>query len=130
MPVAHLFLKILIVDWDYTALLKAFGGKKSSSFRVKTKREMNELFSQKDFATGEEIQLVDVIMPVMDAPRALQEQARLLEMANRKSEHEAEADKEGPPSKKRKQASSDMANSTTSGIGFHGLTNGAESLSV
>ena len=91
---------------------------------------MEELFTSKHFATGEEIQLVDVVMPVMDAPRALQEQARLLEIANRRSEHDAENDVELPPNKRRKQASSDMASSTTNGIGFHGLTNGAESLSV
>jgi hypothetical protein len=87
---------------------------------------MDELFASPHFGTCEEIQLVDVIMPVMDAPRALKEQARLLELANRKPEDDAEL----PPSKRRKQSASDRANSVTSGIGFHGLTNGAESLSV
>jgi hypothetical protein len=112
-------VELILVDWDYTALLKTFGGKQSSSFRVETKAELDELLSSPNFATGNEIQLVDVIMPVMDAPRALQEQARLLELANRKADDDAEA----PPSKKRK-----VDGATTNGIGFHGLTNGAETL--
>jgi hypothetical protein len=79
------------------------------------------LLSAKHFATGEEIQLVDVIMPVMDAPRALQEQAKLLAQANHRAE---EAAAEEPAAKKRKREP------TVSGIGFHGLTNGAETLSA
>ena len=79
------------------------------------------LLSAKHFATGEEIQLVDVIMPVMDAPRALQEQAKLLAQANHRAE---EAAAEEPAAKKRKREP------TASGIGFHGLTNGAETLSA
>jgi pyruvate decarboxylase len=106
-------------DWEYTSLLKTFGAKKSSSFRVTTKTECDKLLSSKAFATGEEIQLVDVVMPVMDAPRALKEQARLLENANRK------ADDDEPPPKKRKV---ETATATMNGIGFHGLTNGAETL--
>jgi hypothetical protein len=102
--------------------LKTFGAKKSSSFRVTTKDEADALLSSDHFGSGEEIQLVDVIMPVMDAPRALQEQARLLEQANRRAEEVAEE----PPSKKRKV---EKFGATTNGIGFHGLTNGAETLS-
>ena len=79
------------------------------------------LLPAKHFATGEEIQLVDVIMPVMDAPRALQEQAKLLAQANHRAE---EAAAEEPAAKKRKREP------TVSGIGFHGLTNGAETLSA
>jgi hypothetical protein len=58
-------------------------------------------------------------MPVMDAPRALIEQARLLEQANRRADVD-----EAPPAKKRKREH------TANGIGFHGLTNGAETLSA
>jgi hypothetical protein len=112
-------LQFLTLDWDYTALLKTFGGKKSSSFRVETRDELDVLLSSPTFATGKEIQLVDVIMPVMDAPRALQEQARLLELANRKADDDVEL----PASKRRK-----VDGATTNGIGFHGLTNGAETL--
>jgi hypothetical protein len=100
-------------------LLRTFGGKKSSSFRVETKDELDVLLSSETFATGHEIQLVDVVMPVMDAPRALQEQARLLELANRRTDDDVEM----PVSKKRK-----VNGATTNGIGIHGLTNGAETL--
>jgi len=101
--------------------LKTFGAKKSSSFRVSTKAEADKLLSSESFGSGEEIQLVDVVMPVMDAPRALQEQAKLLEKANRR----ADTDAEEPVSKKRKV---DKVGAKANGIGFHGLTNGAESL--
>jgi pyruvate decarboxylase len=114
-------VQILTPDWEYTSLLKAFGGKKSSSYRVSTKNEADSLLSSASFGTGKEIQLVDVVMPVMDAPRALKEQAKLLENANKKAEDEAEA----PPTKKRKV---EAAGTTANGIGFHGLTNGAETL--
>ena len=80
------------------------------------------LLKSPGFGTGEEIQLVDVVMPVMDAPRALVEQAKLLERANRRPETEVA---EAPVSKKRKV---DKVSSTANGIGFHGLTNGAETL--
>jgi hypothetical protein len=109
------------VDWEYTSLLKAFGGKKLSSYRVSTKNEADSLLTSDYFGTGQEIQLVDVVMPVMDAPRALQEQAKLLANANKKAEDETEA----PPSKKRKV---EVIVATANGIGFHGLTNGAETL--
>ena len=99
--------------------MTTFGGKQSSSFRAETKDELDDVLTSSTFATGKEIQLVDVVMPVMDAPRALQEQARLLEQANRRVEDDVEA----PPSKKRK-----VNGATTNGIGFHGLTNGAETL--
>ena len=100
-------------------MLSTFGARKSSSFRVETKNELAVLLSSGTFATGKEIQLVDVVMPVMDAPRALQEQARLLELANRRADDDAEA----PVTKKRK-----IDGAKTNGIGFHGLTNGAETL--
>ena len=84
---------------------------------------MDLLLKSSDLGTGKEIQLVDVVMPVMDAPRALVEQAKLLEKANRRAEDQ---DAEGSPvSKKRKV---DKVASTANGIGFHGLTNGAEML--
>ena len=91
---------------------------------------MDSLLKSDRFGTGKEIQLVDVIMPVMDAPRALQEQARLLEKANRRVEEtEPEARQEAPPSKKRKvEKVTAEVRSTKNGIGFHELTNGGEPL--
>jgi hypothetical protein len=101
--------------------LSTFGGKNSESFRCETKDELDALLSSKTFATGNQIQLVDVVMPVMDAPRALVEQAKLLELANRRADVD-----EAPPAKKRKRDHT----AGTNGIGFHGLTNGAETLSA
>ena len=111
------------LDWEYTALLKTFGATKSSSYRVTTKDEADALLASETFGATNEIQLVDVVMPVMDAPRALQEQARLLSIASRRSEEDVEQ----PLSKKRKV--NNVATETANGIGFHGLTNGAQTLS-
>jgi hypothetical protein len=90
---------------------------------VVTKGEADKLLSSPEFAKCDEIQLVDVVMPVMDAPRALVEQAKLLEKANRKAETDDEDDTQ--VSKKRKV---DGRAPQANGIGFHGLTNGAESV--
>lgn len=95
----------------------------SKSYRVETRDEADALLSSEAFGAANEIQLVDVIMPVMDAPRALQEQARLLALASRRSNDEADQ----PPMKKRKIENGTSA--TANGTIFHGLTNGAQILS-
>jgi pyruvate decarboxylase len=77
--------------WEYTSLLKTFGATKSSSYKVTTKSEADALLRSPDFGSGKEIQLVDLVMPVMDAPRALMEQAKLLEKANRQADAVEEA---------------------------------------
>src|SRR5579859_7536066 len=123
MLVLDLLSEELTTDWEYTSLLKTFGAKKSSSFRVTTKTEADTLLKSPDFGTGKEIQLVDVVMPVMDAPRALVEQAKLLEKANRRADDQ---EIEGSPVNKKRKV--DKVAATVNGIGFHGLTNGAETL--
>lgn len=46
--------------------------KKSKTYQVRTKTEMDRLLQDKSFATGNNIELVEVFMPKHDAPRALE----------------------------------------------------------
>ena len=63
-----------IHQWKYTKLLDVFNAnpRNSGSYQVRTKTEMEELLNDKSFATGKSIELVEVIMPKQDAPRALE----------------------------------------------------------
>ena len=76
-----------IANWSWTSLLSAFQGKKSEekvgkSYTVRTRTELSGLLDDEKFAKAEEIQLVEVIMERMDAPKALRAQAELSGKAN------------------------------------------------
>jgi len=60
-----------IVNWKWTKLLDALSDEKtvSKSYRVTTKSELDQLLSRPDF--GEEITLVEVVVPMFDAPPVL-----------------------------------------------------------
>lgn len=61
-----------INPWDHGALVDAFGGKKScKKYQIKTKDELNALFTDATFNAAECLQFVEVFMPRDDAPRAL-----------------------------------------------------------
>jgi pyruvate decarboxylase len=69
-----------IADWKWTSLLNALGdmdGKKSKSYTVRNKSELNKLLDDDEFANAGRIQLVEVIMDKYDTPRALQAAADL-----------------------------------------------------
>ncbi|KAF9016898.1 pyruvate decarboxylase [Hymenopellis radicata] len=64
-----------IVNWKWTSLLSVFGeaeGVKSKSYTVNNKNELSALLENAEFAAAEKCQLVEVMMPMHDAPRALQ----------------------------------------------------------
>ncbi|EPY54167.1 pyruvate decarboxylase [Schizosaccharomyces cryophilus OY26] len=69
-------------NWQYQDMLKFFGAKQYRSYRVKTPQELEKLFNDKQFASADVIQLVEVIMPMLDAPRILVEQAKLTAKIN------------------------------------------------
>lgn len=69
-------------QWAYQSLLTFFGAKQQASHLVKTQREVEALFSQEDFNAASQIQLVEVVMDRMDAPRALKVQAELTAKTN------------------------------------------------
>lgn len=62
-----------IQQWKFKDLLDVFGAdpKKSKTFQVKTKKEVHELFEDKEFSSAPYIQLVEVYMPKEDAPMSL-----------------------------------------------------------
>lgn len=69
-------------QWQYQNLLTFFGAKEQKSHLVRTQKEVEALFSDESFEKASEIQLVEVIMGKMDAPRALKVQAELTAKAN------------------------------------------------
>nr|GAT60368.1 pyruvate decarboxylase [Mycena chlorophos] len=69
-----------IAPWKWTGLLGVLGdidGSKSKSYTVSTKQELSALLDNAEFADAGKIQLVEVIMPQLDAPQALARQAEL-----------------------------------------------------
>ncbi|KAF5369488.1 hypothetical protein D9758_002644 [Tetrapyrgos nigripes] len=75
-----------IVNWKWTSLLNVLGdvdGTKSKSYTVNNKKELSELLDNASFANAEVMQLVEVMMPMHDAPRALQVQAELSGKTNK-----------------------------------------------
>ena len=70
----------------WTQLLETFGGEEGvtcKSYRVETKTELEALLEDESFARTERIQLVEMIMPMHDAPRALKLQAELSGLTNK-----------------------------------------------
>ncbi|KAF7365283.1 Pyruvate decarboxylase [Mycena venus] len=69
-----------ISNWKWTSLLGVLGdedGTLSKSYTVKSKAELEALLEDAAFARADKIQLVEVMMPMHDAPRALVQQAEL-----------------------------------------------------
>ncbi|KAI4226718.1 MAG: hypothetical protein L6R36_002973 [Xanthoria steineri] len=62
-----------IAQWKYTDLIPTFGGTPDNSrtYRVKTKREAEDLFNDREFAAAGKLQFVELFMPKEDAPKAL-----------------------------------------------------------
>jgi len=58
-------------------------GTKSKSYTVNNKAELSELLDNSSFANADIMQLVEVMMPMHDAPRALQVQADLSGKTNK-----------------------------------------------
>ena len=58
-------------------------GETCQSYLVKTKTELSNLLDNEEFAKADKIQLVEMIMPMHDAPRALKVQAELSGKSNK-----------------------------------------------
>ncbi|KAG5638174.1 hypothetical protein H0H81_001471 [Sphagnurus paluster] len=74
-----------ISNWEWTGLLKVLGDpqeKISRTYTVRTKEELSTLLDDETFAKTDMVQLVEVIMEKLDAPRALQVQAELSGKSN------------------------------------------------
>ncbi|ESK94985.1 pyruvate decarboxylase [Moniliophthora roreri MCA 2997] len=75
-----------IYPWNWTGLLSVLGdgdGSKSKSYTVNNREELNTLLENKEFGRADKIQLVEVMMPMHDAPRALQVQAEMSGKTNK-----------------------------------------------
>ncbi|EIN12769.1 pyruvate decarboxylase [Punctularia strigosozonata HHB-11173 SS5] len=75
-----------IVNWKWTKLLDTLGGedgKTAKSYTVHNKQELNALLTNPEFAAASLPQLVEVMMPQHDAPRALKVQAELSGKTNK-----------------------------------------------
>ncbi|KAF7314192.1 Pyruvate decarboxylase [Mycena kentingensis (nom. inval.)] len=69
-----------IAPWKWTGLLSVLGdadGTKTKSYTVHTKDELSALLDNAEFAAAGKMQLVEVLMPRLDAPSALERQAEL-----------------------------------------------------
>ena len=75
-----------IQNWNWTRLLDTFGapdGVRSRSYVARTRGELEALLDDETFGRADVIQLVEVVMPMHDAPRALQSQAELSGKTNK-----------------------------------------------
>ncbi|EKM79422.1 hypothetical protein AGABI1DRAFT_113984 [Agaricus bisporus var. burnettii JB137-S8] len=65
-------------NWKWTGLLDTFGcnsGKPSKSYTVSTRTELDRLLNNEEFGAAKQIQLVEVVMPALDAPDVLTQTA-------------------------------------------------------
>ncbi|KAG5642153.1 hypothetical protein DXG03_003557 [Asterophora parasitica] len=69
-----------ISNWTWTSLFKVLGDPEeqlSRTYTVRNKDELSSLLEDTTFASADRIQLVEIIMDPLDAPRALKVQAEL-----------------------------------------------------
>jgi TPP-dependent 2-oxoacid decarboxylase len=74
-----------ISNWNWTGLFSVLGDpeeKLSRVYTVRNKTELSKLLDDVTFASADKIQLVEVMMDKLDAPRALQVQAELSGQTN------------------------------------------------
>ncbi|EEB08583.1 pyruvate decarboxylase [Schizosaccharomyces japonicus yFS275] len=79
----HAVYNEINTKWGYQELLKFFGADQSRTYKVQTPSDVEKLFKDKQFASADVIQLVEVVMPTFDAPRILVEQAKLTAKINK-----------------------------------------------
>ncbi|KAL3230643.1 Pyruvate decarboxylase isozyme 1 [Nakaseomyces bracarensis] len=75
-----------IQNWDHLSLLPTFGAKDYENHRVATTGEWDKLTQDKEFNKNSKIRMIEVMLPVMDAPTSLIEQAKLTASINAKQE--------------------------------------------
>ncbi|SCW02705.1 LAFE_0F12464g1_1 [Lachancea fermentati] len=73
-----------IQSWKHLDLLPTFGAKDYEAIRVSTTGEWDKLTTDKDFVKNSKIRLIEIMLPVMDAPSNLVKQAELTAAINAK----------------------------------------------
>ncbi|SCU97573.1 LANO_0E16358g1_1 [Lachancea nothofagi CBS 11611] len=74
-----------IQPWKHLDLLPTFGATDYEAVRVSTTGEWNKLAECSEFNKNSKIRMVEVMLPVMDAPESLVKQAQLTAATNAKS---------------------------------------------
>lgn len=79
-----------VQEWKYKELVPVFGAQEGSyaTYRVETKDELQKLFQDKEFSSGEtqKLRFVELVMKWDDAPKALVNVAQSAEKANAQAE--------------------------------------------
>lgn len=75
-----------IQPWKNLSLLPTFGAEKYETHRISTTGEWNKLTTDKSFNDNSLIRMIEVMLPVMDAPSSLVAQAKLTESINAKQD--------------------------------------------
>ncbi|KAK6351175.1 Pyruvate decarboxylase 1, variant 2 [Orbilia javanica] len=78
-----------IQSWKHTNILETFGAKEGefANYVVKTRKDVDALFKKgNEFSKANKIQLVELFMPKLDAPRALKITGKMSEKLNAKME--------------------------------------------
>ncbi|CCF58306.1 hypothetical protein KAFR_0E01520 [Kazachstania africana CBS 2517] len=71
-----------IQNWKHLKLLETFGAKDYENHRIATTGEWDALLSNKDFNKNSRIRLIEIMLPVMDAPSNLVQQAKITAATN------------------------------------------------
>ncbi|CAL9737038.1 pyruvate decarboxylase isozyme 1 [Monosporozyma servazzii] len=75
-----------IQSWKHLSILETFGAKDYENHRVATTGEWDALTSDKAFNENSRIRMIEVMLPVMDAPSSLVAQAKLTASINAKQD--------------------------------------------
>ncbi|GMM56257.1 hypothetical protein DAKH74_028730 [Maudiozyma humilis] len=76
-----------IQSWDHLQLLPVFGATDYETYRVSTVGEWRKLTNDKAFQKNSTIRMIEIMLPVMDAPTALIAQGKLSEQMNSANEY-------------------------------------------
>jgi len=71
-----------IQPWNTLQLLPLFNAQKYDAIRVETTGQLDDLFTNEEFATPDKIRMVEVMLPRMDAPSNLVAQAKCSDIIN------------------------------------------------
>ncbi|CCF58355.1 hypothetical protein KAFR_0E02020 [Kazachstania africana CBS 2517] len=75
-----------IQNWKHLMLLETFGAKDYENHRVATTGEWDALMGDKEFNKNSRIRMIEVMLPVMDAPSNLVQQAKITAATNAKQD--------------------------------------------
>ncbi|ODV92559.1 hypothetical protein CANCADRAFT_30685 [Tortispora caseinolytica NRRL Y-17796] len=68
--------------WKYTSILDTFNAEKSRTYKISTAGELDALLKDEQFNSADVIQLVELVIPKLDAPSTLKKQAELTAQYN------------------------------------------------